>query len=415
MLASWCAGQDAPKPPWPRWMELSGELRGRVEGGTGLGFQPENHDFYYLHRIRAHLLLKPASWFRVRLTGQDSEAGARRKPVPSNVADGFDLFQAYAEIGDPSRSPWSARIGRQEIRYDNEHLVGAANWGNTGRAYDAVKLIYDTKAYHAEAWASTVVRQVQGEVNRITGTNQLHGVHFDARQWLPRSTVGLYHYIKIHPGEANEAGTRLARSRVHTTGFRLNGALPRRFDYTAETAFQAGRSGGEPLSAWAGRYVLGQTPWDSRYNPRFHAIYGYSSPDRNPTDGRRGTLDQLYPTNHSPFGLGDRISWKNMHEAAAGVTWRPHKNVTLQHAYHSYWLASRRDSFYDFGQRRVARKPDATSSHLYNEWDTQATWNVTAKFQLIGAVVRVSPGGFVRQATAGAGAWVPYVQWLYRF
>ncbi len=396
-------------------MELTGEFRGRFEANTGLGFREDANDIYYLHRIRGHLLIKPASWIRIRLTGQDSEAPARRQPVPANIADGFDLFQAYVEIGDPKRSPWSARIGRQEIRYDNGYLVGAANWGNTGRAYDAAKLIYDTGQYHAEAWASTVVQQVQGQVNRITGTQQLHGVHFDAKQWLPKSTISLYHYIKIHPREANESGTAFARSRVHTSGFRLAGLLPRKFDYTAETTFQAGRSGGQPLSAWAGRYILGRAPWKSKYNPRLFAIYAYSSPDRNPADGRRNNLDQLYPTNHSPFGIGDRISWKNMHEGAAGLEWRPHKNVRLLHEYHSFWLASRLDAFYDFGQRRVVRMPSATSSHLYHEWDTQAFWNVTAHIQIVLGYAHLFPGGFVKQATGGSSVTVPYAQWLYRF
>lgn len=395
-------------------MELTGEFRGRFEGNTALGFRPHTSDFYYLHRIRGHLLVKPASWFRIRLTGQESEAPGRRKPVPANMADGFDLFQAYAEIGDPKKSPWSARIGRQEIRYDQEYFVGAANWGNSGRAYDAVKLLYDTKAYHAEIWASSVVQQVQGEVNRITSTQQLHGVHFDARQWLPKSTVTLYHYLKIHPREPNERGTALARSRVHTSGVRISGTLPRQFDYVAETSVQSGRSGGEPLSAWAGRYILGRT-WKSKYTPRPFAIYAYSSPDRNPTDGRRNTLDQLYPTNHSPFGIADQISWKNMHEAVGGFEWRLRKNIRLLHEYHSFWLASRQDAFYDFFQRRVARMPGATSSHLYHEWDTQAFWDVNAHVQFILGYAHVFPGGFVRQATGGSSLTVPYVQWLYRF
>ncbi|MEZ5356558.1 MAG: alginate export family protein [Bryobacteraceae bacterium] len=396
-------------------MELTGEFRGRFEANTGLGFREGANDAYYLHRIRGHLLLKPTSWFRIRLTGQDSEAPARREPVPANISDGFDLFQAYVEIGDSKKSPWSARIGRQEMRFDNEHFVGAANWGNTGRSYDAVKLIYDTTGYHAEAWGSTVVRQLQGEVNRITRTQQLHGIHFDAKKWLPKSTVSFYHYIKIHPAEANESATALARSRVHTSGFGLKGTLPRRFDYTAETAIQNGRSGGEPLSAWAGRYILGQSPWRSKFNPRLYAVYSYSSPDRNPTDRRRNTLDQLYPTNHSPFGLGDRISWKNMHEAAGGVQWRPYKNVRLQHEYHSFWLASRRDSFYDFGQRRVVLMPGATSNHLYHEWDTQAFWDINSHVQIVLGYAHLFAGGFVRQATAGSGVSVPYAQWLYRF
>lgn len=53
-------------------------------------------------------------------------------------AASIELFEAWLELklGDYS----SLKIGRQEWSYDDQRLLSARNWGQTGLAYDGILL-----------------------------------------------------------------------------------------------------------------------------------------------------------------------------------------------------------------------------------------------------------------------------------
>jgi hypothetical protein len=398
----------------PKWMELKTEFRGRYEGSTGLGFREHQNDFYYLHRIRANLAIKPHSWFRFQFTGQESEAPGFRPPVASNAADGFDLHQGFLEVGNAKKSPWSVRFGRQEIGFGGEHLLGVANWGNTGRSLDGIRLTRLTKDLRLDWFGATLVQVNRGHFNRFTTTVQLHGFQAQSRTWLRKATLELYHFIKIAPREPNELN-RIGRTAVYTSGFRADGELPRRFDYLVETAVQSGRIGGDPLRAWAGTYTLGYTIFEkNRFSPRPFAVYSYSTGDKQFGDGRRGTFDQLYPTNHSYFGVADRIAWRNLHEGEAGLFWRPIAKMLVRHEYHHFWLATRKDAFYNFQGRPLVRNPRATSSHVTQEFDSNISWDYSRQLQFVIGYAYIVPGAFLKQSLPGAStATALYLQWRY--
>jgi hypothetical protein len=81
-----------------------------------------------------------------------------------------------------------------------------------------------------------------------------------------------------------------------------------------------------------------------RMTPRVFAEYNHASGDRNPTDGRRGTFDQLYPTGHDKLGLSDQVGWRNINHARAGLDLKPAARWQLTGSYHSWWLASATDA-----------------------------------------------------------------------
>ena len=96
----------------------------------------------------------------------------------------------------------------------------------------------------------------------------------------------------------------------------------------------------------------------------------------NPTDGRRETFDQLYPTPHDKYGLADQVGWKNIHHVRAGVEITPFKKLALTGNYHSWWLASANDAFYGAGSGVVARVPGgAADRHVGQELDAQAFYS----------------------------------------
>jgi hypothetical protein len=405
---------DIPSPNLPKWMEASVEVRGRFESHSGLDFVTGRDDTFYLHRVRAHVAVKPAPWLKFYIMGQESLAPERRRPVPTNVAEGTDIYQAYVEIAGQGERHWGVRAGRQEFSYGAEKLIGRSNWGNTGRSFDSVRLYYETPDTQAEWFAGTLASFDAQRINRFTTATQLHGMHITNKSWVPRATLQPYLFLKVAKVEPGETG-RPGRTELYNFGARIDGKLPRRWDYLVDTTFQRGTSGGETLEAWSGTYQLGRTLTQSKTSPRVLATYSRASGDRNRGDGRRGTFDHLYPTNHQYYGLSDRVQWRNQQEALGVFMWTPVKRLTCRFEYHSIWLATRKDSYYDFSGRPFAFNPRAGSNHLYEEPDVQFLIDATKRVQILAIAGYVFPGGFLKDSTPGAGGRAIYLQWRYLF
>lgn len=395
----------------PAWLQLGVEFRGRFEGLTALDFVPDRNNIYYLHRIRGSIGVQPASWLRLFVQPQNSNAPFFRKPVPSNVTGTFDFHQWY---GDLRSGAWNLRVGRQEINFGAQRLIGSANWGNTGRSYEGVRVTRSKNRVQLDLFASMVTLQDHTRLNPVLSSgNQVHGVHLSTAG-LPREGVlESYLFWKIANSEASQGQS--GRTAHYTGGFRALGKLPRRFDYNMETAVQAGRLAGRPHRAWAGYWNLGYTLADAERSPRLVAIYSFASGDNRDADGRSGTFDQLFPTNHAFYGWGDRIGWRNLHEAAGALILKPSRGIVINLEVHSFWLATRADAYYNFAGRPVARNPNASSNHLDYEIDVNTVWNASRRLQFIIGYVHLFPQAFLKESTPGSSATVSYAQWLYRF
>src|SRR5947208_14763180 len=99
----------------------------------------------------------------------------------------------------------------------------------------------------------------------------------------------------------------------------MAGQLPHSFDYGVEAAGQAGTIASDPLRAWAGHGLLGYTIGRLKTTPRLVAEYNYASGDKSSLDGKRGTFDQLFPTNHNKYETADQLRGQNRRSARAGV------------------------------------------------------------------------------------------------
>jgi len=46
--------------------------------------------------------------------------------------------------------------------------------------------------------------------------------------------------------------------------------------------------------------------------PKLRLEFNHASGDSNPSDGKHGTFDVLYPTAHDKYGMADQVGWKNV-------------------------------------------------------------------------------------------------------
>ena len=401
----------------PGWLSLSGEFRFRFENGQGLGYSEDSDDGYGLTRTRLELGVRPVSWLNFGIQAQDSRAPGIR-PALSNsgaVRDPFDLRQAYAEIG-ASRSAASLKVGRQALIYGDSRLIGAPNWSNTSRVFDAVRLQVRGSGAKLDLFSASVVRNDPNRrLNRSVEGEYLHGLYGSLENVIPGSTLEPYLLWQTKSSVVNELNAHGDLDR-YTLGFRAWGKGLGPWDYNAALVRQWGQVAGSDIQAWAYYAELGYSI-EARLNPRLYIHYNFGSGDKDPEDGRFGGFVNLYPTTAFLYGRANRVGWRNHKGLRLGSEFKPHSKLTLLLEFHSFWLASKTDALYSAGgQVSVAPPPGgARDAKVGNEVDAVFTVPVTDNFSLGGGLAHMLPGPFVKANTPGHPFTYSYLFTSYKF
>jgi hypothetical protein len=397
----------------PAWLRLRGEFRERVERVSNAGFAGDRDDTYFLSRLR---VTATATLRAIAATVQVQDARVGGKsigPTGSPFGAPFDLRQAVVEVGG-AKAPVSARLGRQEITFGDQRLVGHTNWLNSGRAFDGVRVAIRSKAAQVDLFAASVVRILDDEFDKSGGGNRFAGAHVATGRLVRQGTVEPYVFWRRDVNQRAETGGFGSLQQL-TGGVRLLGKLPARLDYNVEMDVQRGSLGPDSVRAWAGHWQIRET-LPMAGTPRLAAEYNYSSGDADPADGIRGTFDQLYPTAHEKYGLADQVGWRNIHHARVGFDFTPIKATPITISYHSYWLAEPRDALYAASGAALARVPlGAANTHVGEEIDVQVTHSLTPYLALAAGYAHLLTGPFLKQATPGKSYSAPFLMVTYVF
>jgi hypothetical protein len=388
-------------------------------------------DNWSLQRARLGLKVTPADWLRFYGQIQDSrEINSDRPDIPGVLGaegdDSVDIRQAWVEVGNPKAFPLTARIGRQILSYGDERLVGAFDWNNIGRTFDAVRLRWEARIWWVEAFASSVVVPERGSLNKsdlFNGNETDRGQVFSGAYFetlaLPFQATDFYLFHLHENDSARFADNPLGDTNFFTVGTRwksrpgafaprpasLDGktaveAAPRPIgvDYTVELAFQNGTVRGMDLAAFAGHGDLGYT-FDAAGLPRIAVGYSYATGDDDPADVDIQTFQNLFPTNHKFYGQMDLFSWQNMHDLEVNFKVSPIRQVTLRADYHAFWLETTEDAWYRANGATMVRPLNAAarsaSNYAGSEVDFLVTWVVNKHLQLEGGYSHFFAGEYL--------------------
>ncbi len=401
----------------PSWLQFSGEFRMRFEQSGSSGFNNPEDD-YLLGRTRFNVSIQPESWLKFFGQTQDARAFFQnvRHPAPP-YQDTWDIRQAYVEIGDAEKGPAAVRAGRQEINLGDQRLVGSLDWTNTARSFDAIRLSLHHLGYRLDAFASSVVDQHDQELNHHTQGNDLHGLYGGLDSLIPKATIEPYLLWRLAPLSISPVTEHGGRGKLNekTAGMRWAGKLPWALDYNVEMAKQFGSLGRDGIDAWAGHWLIGRTFSSAKWRPRWIFEYNFASGDSNPTDGTRGTFDQLYPTGHLKYGLTDQVGWRNIHDGHTALELKATRKLALNGGFHDYWLASARDGLYNAAGALVSRAPNgAAGRHVGEELEIYGTYNATKSLQFGIGYGHLFTGEFLNRTTRGHDYNYPYTMltWL---
>lgn len=242
-----------------------------------------------------------------------------------------DTHEAYLNVTDIFGTPVSLRVGRQELAYGDERLIGAFNWGNNGRAFDGAKLMFSNDAVNVDLFTATTLEA--GEAGDDTYFN---GVYATLKQLIPNNSLDLY-VLNLN-GQSSNATSH------YTLGARLKGAAAG-VDYTGEFAYQTGdldhdanpATATQDLKAYALAVKAGYTlptPMKIRVGVEYDLATGADA-----DTAENESFQNLFPTNHDKFGIADVTGanqWSNIQAWSVNASADVSEKLRLYAAYWSF-------------------------------------------------------------------------------
>ena len=412
----------AARPPFPNrlnsalpsWLRVRGEFRERMEGIDGLGYNETREDLYWLSRFRFNATATASTHLSFQAQVQDARVAKKTVgPTGPPFRAPFDLRMAFADVGAAS-GPITVRAGRQELVYGDQRLIGHVGWLNAARTFDGAKVTLRTKAFSIDGFATSVVRILPDGFDKSGAGNRFAGAYATTTKLVKNGTLEPYVLWKRDVNLRGELGG-LGNLQHTTFGARFVGRMPARLDYNIEVAAQRGTIGVEDVKAWAGHWQLRES-LPGAGAVKLTGEYNYASGDDDPTDGVRGTFDQLYPTPHDKTGLADQVGWRNIHHARAGFEFTPVRALPISANYHSWWLAENRDALYGINSASQFRViTGALNRHVGQELDIQVSRALTPQLNIAAGYAHIFTGAFLKQVSPGASYSHPFLMATYVF
>lgn len=396
-LAGWAqappSGSSAAPAAQPRRVEAGFELRWRNEFRDNADLRPtEDFDHFLGQRLRVHLRVRAHADLSFFLEAQDVWLfGAEHDKVIHDAAT--NLHQLYFDWRLAGSERWELRAGRQELIYGKERLIGAFNWDNVGRSFDAGRLRFHQEAWTADFLWGRVVDVRRNGARTRPGHQDLSGVYVTHGTGPARTEIyGLF--LRDGLRTAGELARPAETTRIFTLGFRRVRQPKQGFRYEVENDWQAGSSGPDRQRAVALVAAAGYG-WGGRWQPTLGFEYDFASGDKNPTDGRAGEFNNLFPTNHLHYGYADLVGLRNLHDFRLTASARLHPKLTLQGDYHRFLLARARGPWKNAGGRVLGFDPTGASGRdLGQEVDLTVRFPVAPHLGFLGGYSLFLPGRF---------------------
>ena len=336
-------------------VELSGEMRSRAEGRENADFNSDRLDgaLFVLNRMRLDISRDLHEDIRLLVQIQDSRIWGEEGGSLASLSN-FDLHQGYFQVDHIANLPLRIRIGRQELAFGSGRLMGAYDWHNIGRAFDAATISLGDSLQQVNLWVAQVRDQ---NAPKIARNQEFAGVYYSNRKRLPDLIEGyallFYDWRNFDslsdldvPVKKSEKGTN--HLALWTIGTRFQSSKTRSFVVEAEGAYQIGDRGPEDIRAFALAF-RGDLKLDAKYSPTLGVGYTYGSGDDDRKDLRVETFTSLFPDVHNHLGDLDYASWSNISAYEASLEMHPAKSLSFKAQILHLRIATDNDAWYRAG------------------------------------------------------------------
>lgn len=409
-------------------VKIGGQSRYRYEYRDTFNLNDRAYEDDSLHLLRNRLNLDvaylsdsgktPVHFF---VEGQEAHSFTESQVDKTNTfVNWLDLRQIFAEVKSPwDLAPVTLKVGRQLLIYGDERFVGPLDWTNTARAFDALKLIYNPNPQvQLDVFASRVVEVEKEKWDQSQNGDDFYGIYLTTKPFRKQMDQILDTFVFIRNNRdrtvAGERTSERGELKEYTFGNRFKGKKWN-WDYGTEYALQLGSRSHDEIQAWAFHQELGYTLSKQPWTPRLYAEYNHASGDRNPTDGKSQTFDNLFPTNHNKYGFMDFLALKNMNDFMVGTSVKPHARLLLSADFHWFLLDAKESAWFNAGGGTFRAANANADTHLGEELDLLSTYKLNEHVNLMLGYSHFFAGPFAKDTGAHDDANFLYTQTVFNF
>ncbi len=280
------------------YWSLGGEVRQRIDfwRNANFGYIPARNMNAVMNRYQFHADLHVNK--NVRAFGQFAsalEGGKKGGPWPTD-RNTAEVHQAFLEVmgGPAPNNRWSLRLGRQEMAFGQSHFISTADFYNTRRAFDGVRLQATKGNLEFNAVVARPVQINNGAFDDDSDGNQMFSAAsiFAPSPFTKGGRVALFYIGLTTHQQYWQRG--LGRDDRHTIGLRMTGQSGH-WDYVYEALLQRGTFANTmPIEAWATTTDTGYTFFLPRWGyPRVGVRMNIESGDAG--RGALGTFNPMFP------------------------------------------------------------------------------------------------------------------------
>lgn len=288
-----CAGSQANAQ-----FSLSGELRPRTEYSHGyatLAAEDQKASVFTSQRTRLNFDYK-MDLLKVGLVLQDVRIWGSQTQGVANQDFATSVHQAWAELNLGKVT--ALKVGRQELAYDDQRILGSVGWSQQGRTHDIALFKYTKKlnihlgiAHH---------ENTNRKNNLYDGPDAYKDLQF---LWVNRKTEKLnLSLLFLNNGKPVMEGT-VQRSKYSQT-FGAHVEVPmNKLSFSGNLYFQAGEDGaGHSLNAYN---LMAEASYKTSEKTQWNVGYEILSGTDYDQVEKNNSFNPLYGTNHKFNGFMD--------------------------------------------------------------------------------------------------------------
>lgn len=324
------------------FLSIGGDIRYQYQWfrHENWGESPADNDGFILTRYLTHADLHAGPHFRTFVQLQSSLANGMINP-PSPVDENqLDLHQAFADF---SLSPFTVRVGRQELLYGSQRLVAVRDGPNNRQSFDAAKLVYTRNNWKADFFFSYYVRSKPKIFDDgLNKTTKFWGGYLVKNKLPFFKNVDIYYFGLWKSMASFDDGK--GKELRHSMGSRIwdNAGS---FRYDIEGLYQFGDFEDKQINAWTFSVNAGYTITQRRLKPEIGLKTELISGDSKNNDNKLQTFNPLFPRG-GYFGLVSLIGPANLFDIHPSLSLDLSGKLFFDMDYDIFWRYSINDGIY---------------------------------------------------------------------
>jgi hypothetical protein len=372
-----------------------------------------DNDIYLLQRYLLHADLHLGRHLRF-FSQLNSNHATAKNSVSHTDKDLAGILQAFADINTYGQIPMRLRIGRQELSYGVERILGTRDGANVRQSFDGLRYTMTLKKSVADFFVVYPMAYDFGYFDNSTNTDILV---YSGLWSLPVRQFGTLELYFI----GNDRKMAYCRNKTEKENRKSIGIRLNRYSgflyYDVEAIGQTGIYGNSAIRAWQLSAVAGLKWHDRRTEPRVQVRIAGASGDLDSTDNRMNLFRPV--STRSPINDLIPIGFANIGIFTAEGEIKIVKGLHFVMGYYSVRRLSPNDGSYTSDVTFMFREPDNNGVdkgiHLVKGVVSEVNYVASKHFGILLMMGYFVPGNYVTHTGLGKNQSAASLKVTYRF